>query len=385
MQWLTADEALAILGTKPQTLYANVSRGRIRARPLPDDPRRSLYHSDDVRRLAARHPGRKKDKAVAADAIRWGEPVLASAISTISDGRLLYRGRDAAELSRHASFEETAALLWQAQADEIRHIALADTDGALPSTDAAPLERAFVALAKRAAGDMPSLGRAPAVLQREGFGLIGLFFVSMIGSGSADQPAHERIAQAWRRPEAADAIRRALVLLADHELNASTFAARVAASTGAPLSAAVLAGLSALIGPRHGRSAASMEMLLARARQKDAAAALKETLQTGMPLTAFGHPLYREAGDVRAAALLERIEPPPHYRQLEQAAWEMLGERPNVDFALTALTETYALPADTPLLLFALARIAGWLAHALEQAETGTLIRPRAEFLPPPG
>ncbi len=210
MQWLTADEALAILGTKPQTLYANVSRGRIRARPLPDDPRRSLYHSDDVRRLAARHPGRKKDKAVAADAIRWGEPVLASAISTISDGRLLYRGRDAAELSRHASFEETAALLWQAQADEIRHIALADTDGALPSTDAAPLERAFVALAKRAAGDMPSLGRAPAVLQREGFGLIGLFFVSMIGSGSADQPAHERIAQAWRRPEAADAIRRAL-------------------------------------------------------------------------------------------------------------------------------------------------------------------------------
>ncbi len=164
MQWLTADEALAILGTKPQTLYANVSRGRIRARPLPDDPRRSLYHSDDVRRLAARHPGRKKDKAVAADAIRWGEPVLASAISTISDGRLLYRGRDAAELSRHASFEETAALLWQAQADEIRHIALADTDGALPSTDAAPLERAFVALAKRA--DRPFAPQALARIRR---------------------------------------------------------------------------------------------------------------------------------------------------------------------------------------------------------------------------
>src|SRR6218665_731149 len=92
--WITAEEALRQLGTKPQTLYANVSRGRIRAKPDPADPRRSLYQADDVKRLAARHSGRRQSAAVAAEAIRWGDPVLPTAISAISQERLFYRGRD---------------------------------------------------------------------------------------------------------------------------------------------------------------------------------------------------------------------------------------------------------------------------------------------------
>ena len=93
MSWLTAEQALELLGTKSQTLYANVSRGRIRAKPDPKDTRRSLYFGDDIKRLAERQAGRRKSEAVAAEAIRWGDPVLASSLSTVADGRLsLTRG-----------------------------------------------------------------------------------------------------------------------------------------------------------------------------------------------------------------------------------------------------------------------------------------------------
>ncbi len=177
-------------------------------------------------------------------------------------------------------------------------------------------------------------------------------------------------------------IRRVLVLLADHELNASAFATRVAASTGAPLSAAILAGLSTLIGPRHGRAATVAAAIVAQARQIGAEAAIKDQLRQGTQFHLFGHPLYRETGDIRASALLEHLDLPALYRDLERSAADILGEKPNVDFALAAVTEIYELPPDAPLFLFALARIAGWLAHALEQADSGSLIRPRAEFTP---
>ena len=112
MDWLTAAEALTLLGTQPQTLYANVSRGRIKARPDPADSRRSLYRGDDVRRMAARTPGRRREEAVAREAMQWGEPVLRTAISTVTHGRLFYRGQDAATLAEAATLEDIATLLW---------------------------------------------------------------------------------------------------------------------------------------------------------------------------------------------------------------------------------------------------------------------------------
>ncbi len=382
MNWLTAEEALSILQTKPQTLYANVSRGRIRSKPLPDDPRRSLYRSEDVHRLADRRPGRKRDSVVAADTIRWGHPIMRSGISTIVDGRLLYRGCDAVELSETATLEEVAALLWQMNFNY--------TVGSLKERQLnrhqpqfAPLERLFTVFAIRAANDLPSSGRSAAILLQEAFGLLQLFHNAVLDVSSSNVPMHERIASAWQKPEASDVIRRVLVLLADHELNASAFAARVAASTGAPLSAAVLAGLSTLIGPRHGRAATAATTIIAQARQIGAEATIKDLLRQGTQFHLFGHPLYGESGDIRASALLKHLELPAPYRDLEQGAADILGEKPNVDFALAAVTEIYGLPSDAPLLLFALARIAGWLAHALEQVDSGSLIRPRAEFTSP--
>jgi citrate synthase len=206
-------------------------------------------------------------------------------------------------------------------------------------------------------------------------------------AGPGADPAHERLAAKWRVPEAADLIRRTLVLLADHELNVSTFAARVVVSTGASLAAGTLAGLMALGGPRHGGAAAAVRVLAGDvgAEGTGAVAALREWLGEGRGVPGFGHRLYPQ-GDARAEALLTRLDVPPAYAALRLAALEVVGEVPNVDFALAAIEARYRLPADAPAVLFALGRSTGWLAHMLEQAATGAVIRPRARYTGvPPG
>jgi citrate synthase len=177
-------------------------------------------------------------------------------------------------------------------------------------------------------------------------------------------------------------LRRTLVLLADHELNASTFAARVVVSTGASLAAGTLAGLAALGGPRHGGAALAVRVLAedVGAEGEGAVTALREWLGEGRGVPGFGHPLYPD-GDVRAKALLERFDVPPAYMALRRAALEVAGEEPNVDFALAAIAARYRLPADAPTVLFALGRSVGWLAHMQEQAASGAVIRPRARYV----
>src|SRR5579859_424978 len=114
--WIDRATALATLGVRAQTLYAYVSRGRIGARPDPGDPRRSLYRAADIAALRGRRSRRSQD--IAASALSWGEPSIATAISTVRDGRLVYRGHDAADLAMTATLEDVARLLWQAS-DEV--------------------------------------------------------------------------------------------------------------------------------------------------------------------------------------------------------------------------------------------------------------------------
>jgi citrate synthase len=377
MAWITAADALALLGVRPQTLYANVSRGRIRAKPDPGDPRRSLYHGDDINRLSARSAGRRAAATVAAEAIDWGAPVLASAISTVARGRPWYRGRDAILLAETLTLEAVAALLWEV--GDVRFDAKRDPVSAGADRHP-PLVAALFALSRRVADDIPSLGRSRAVLAAEAAGLLGEVFDAMVAVGPSSAPLHFRLATAWGVASAADCLRRALVLLADHELNASTFAARVAASTGAPLSACLIAGLSTLAGPLHGGASAGMLLLSDAARLSNAEDAVRAWLAQGRPLPTFGHPLY-PSGDPRAAALLAGFEPSPVFAALRRAVEAMTGEQPNVDFALAALADRFGLPRDAGFVLFALARSVGWIAHALEQSATGHLIRPRARYV----
>ena len=217
---------------------------------------------------------------------------------------------------------------------------------------------AYRAVAELAATDLPANGRSLTLLLRDAARTVSFLAGALAAPGT--DPVHERLARQWGRPEAADPIRRALVLLAEHELNASTFAARVTASTGAPLSAAVLAGLAALSGPLHGTASQSLAGLVEEARR-----------------------LRPEA-----AALMASFAMPPHLAALAEAGERLSGEKPNIDFALTGLTAAFGLSDDAPLTIFALARSVGWLAHALEQVETGALIRPRAHYVgvePPVG
>jgi citrate synthase len=375
MSWITSAQALAILKVQPQTLYANVSRGKIRTRPSPADSRRSLYHGEDVKALAGRNAGRRSVAEVATHTISFGEPVLASGLSTIAEGRLWYRGEDAVALAESASLEETAALLWQAS--PVAFEASATARGAPRPSNS--FESALLALARRASHDFPTGGRSGAMLRREAAGLVGTLATAMLGGGRSDGlPLHERVAEAWQVPGAADLIRRVLVLLADHELNASTFAARTAASTGAPLAAGLLAGLSTLAGPRHGGAALAMQALAETARRVGARRAVHDWLSRGHALPAFGHPLYPE-GDARARALLARFELPAVFAELREAIAVLSDEEPNVDFALAALAAD-GFPANAPLTLFAIARSVGWIAHMLEQTERGDLIRPRALY-----
>jgi citrate synthase len=179
--------------------------------------------------------------------------------------------------------------------------------------------------------------------------------------------------------EQSDILRMTLVLLADHELNPSTFAARVAASTRASFAACCIAGYATLTGPFHGEAAAHAVTYLRNALQSGVQEALALAQRDGLITFGIGHKLYPD-GDPRAAALLAALEPSPLLKNAIAMAEERVGAPANIDMALAALTVQLDLPETAPFVLFATARMAGWLAHANEQMEQGTPIRPRARY-----
>ena len=376
VDWLDADQVLERLGIRPQTLYAYVSRGRIEAAAHPQDPRRSLYRASDVAALAQKKARGRRAADVAAEAIAWGEPVLPSAITTVAGGRLWYRGRDAVLLSEQGLTLENVGRLLRGG----HGAALKSSRRSEPPVADSARARLFLTLAARAGREPPARGRAPLALAMEAADLLEAVVDAATGQ-AGEGPAHARFAAAWGLDATgADLVRRTLVLLADHELNASTFAARVAASTGASLSAACLAGLSALSGPLHGGMAARVEAFVEEAERRDPAHAVSARLARGASMPGFDHPLYPD-GDPRAAALLAAFEAPPLLAELRLATETATGLAPNIDFALVTLARTLKLPPDAPFILFATARSAGWAAHAIEQLQTGRLIRPRARYV----
>lgn len=363
-EWLSREEALAKLGVRPQTLYAYVSRGFIERRADAADPRRSEYRGGDILALTNRRARGRRTASIAASAMAWGEPVIPTRISTVAHGQLIFRGHRASDLADHATLEDVAALLWE------------QTAAAFPAAtgDSDP----FRALAALITGAKPMIGRAPAKLAQEASVAIAAIAGAFGAAGGA--PMHERLARGWSLDAAGtDLVRRALVLLADHELNPSTFAARVAASTGSPMAACLMAGLSTLAGPKHGGAGAALAALAAEARANGVDAAVARWLAAGQGLPGFGHPLYPH-GDPRAAALLPLVALDPALIELRDVVMDATEALPNIDFALLATSVALGLPADAPFRLFAIARGVGWAAHAIEQSASGAVIRPRAQY-----
>jgi citrate synthase len=366
-KWIEANEALALLRVKPQTLYAYVSRGRIAVAPDPADPRRSLYDADDVAQIIARRARGRAPKRIAASALDWGEPSVPTRVSTVRRGALIYRGKNAMDFARAATLEEAAQLLWESKS------------AVAFRADARPKGNAFETLAARIAAAKPMPLCAPDDVRKEAAQIVDLI-AQACGAEPGEAPLHQRIARGWGRAAAAEPLRQALVAMADHDINASTFAARVAASTGAALAACVLAGLCALSGPRHGGAFALLRRALDCAREKGCAVAVEKALAHGGPAPGFGHPLYPH-GDPRAALMLEALTLDPLLAEFCALMTTRAQALPNCDFGLVSMALMLDLPADAPFKLFLIGRSVGWCAHAMEQNASGELIRPRGRYI----
>ncbi|WP_426664302.1 citrate synthase family protein [Rhodanobacter aciditrophus] len=391
--YLSARDAAARLGISLATLYAYVSRGKVDSRPGPDGRSRE-YLAEDIERLIERRQAGRGAAQGAAHSLTWGLPVLETRISLIRPHGHYYRGRPAIELARDgASLEDVARLLWEC-GDRDPFAATPPAwppavQGLLRQRGLPPLERTVAALPLLSLAAPCSHSTDPLQLRNGAASLLRETAALVCAAKPSRRPVHRVFAASWR-PAAGQAdplLRAALVLCADHELNASAFATRVAASTGAGLHAAACAGLAALSGPRHGGATARAYALIRQAmRERHPDNHVRERLRQGDELPGFGHPLYPD-GDPRAALLLcmlsasrPRLPGMARVQRLVDAAAACCGRAPSLDFALAAAALLHGQDADAALSLFAAGRMAGWLAHALEQQEAGGLIRPRANY-----
>jgi citrate synthase len=390
---LTAQEAAGELGVSLATLYAYVSRGLIASEPGPGGKRARLYAADDVRRLRDRKASRRDPDREARRAVRWGAPVLDSALTLIDGGELFYRGHSAVALAEVRTVEEVAALIWTGRMDGVANDVRAEVPVAARPLLAAglpPLDAMQAVLALGAAEDAAAWDLRPASVARTGARILRLLAAVALGVPAIEGGVARALADGWApgHPEAERLLSACLVLCAEHELNVASFTARCVASAAGTPWAAVAAGLGALQGTRHAGYVRQVEALLAEADASgDARATVADRMRRGEHIPGFGHRLYPD-GDPRAVALLRMAEAAfpdgagvGAVLRMMDAAWALYGERPTVELGLIAIARELGLPAGAPLLLFALGRTIGLIGHAIEQYEAGTLIRPRAQYV----
>ncbi|HTC97340.1 MAG TPA: citrate synthase family protein [Bradyrhizobium sp.] len=393
--YLSAREAAAELAISPATLYAYVSRGLIRSEPAPDS-RSHRYRAEDVRGLKER----RAPSTVEPRGFRSFDPdlpVMDSAIATITEEGAIYRGVNCVDLSEKDTLEHTATLLWDVTgvdpfaADNCPHVSDEMRAIAEAARRAAPIDRAIAVLALATSADPGAFTRAPEGRAMVGARIVRLLVATMLNAEPSSELLHQQIAKAWApdNKHAPDLIRRALVLLADHELNASTFTVRCAASTGLNLYDSVIAGLAALKGPMHGGAGVLASRLVKTLIDQDAEPVIRERVALGERFAGFGHGVYKR-GDPRAMSLLNALTRAgaarKFTREVPERIAEATGEFVNIDYALAVLAHSLRLAPGSELRLFAMARTVGWIAHASEQLQFGRLIRPRARYVgPAPG
>ncbi len=398
-RYLTASEAAKQLGVSLPTLYAYVSRGLIRSEAGGNIRKQRLYHGEDIQRLKERKEQRRDPTRATGQALHWGAPLLESALTFINEGHLSYRGYDAVTLATQNTVEEVAALLWVGDI----HAPIAAFHETLTKPDRIQLEKIIsqvrpypliesfhMALLMASSADSAAYDLRPVAVAQTGGRILRLLTAVACGAVAENGIVHS-LARSWapsQQTKAGKLLNAALVLMADHELNISSFTARCAASAGATPYMAAMAGLSALQGVKHGGSVSRAEALLIEIRTPDnVESLLSRRLKHGENIPGFGHQLYPE-GDPRARALLQIMaETMPRSSALSlsnaviEKVRDLTGEEPNSDFALATLARLLNLPEGHGLGIFALGRTLGWLAHAIEQYRSDRLIRPRARYV----
>jgi citrate synthase len=399
---LESDEAARRLGVKVSTLYAYVSRGLLVSHPAGSG-RRSLFDIDEVERLARRS---RQGKAVETRMV-----TITTGITQLTEDGPIYRGRRATDLATGWRYEQAAEWLWGVDGE-----GSADPPGDAPvsTADAAPTidadwsalvlgrppevgtsDRIRWAVVMAGALDPLRADLRPETVIRTARRLTASM-VDVLGTPGGGPQAEgsmaERLASALTPEPTAQlikAVNAAMVLMADHELAASTMAVRIAASTRADIYDAVLAALGTIAGPLHGGASQLAYSLLVDAEREGVERALDDTLRWQRVLPGFGHSVYKH-GDPRFAVLLRLFE---HLAAPEQV--ELVGSLveladthsiplPNVDLAMAAIAWSTGMAPDAGRTLFTVARVAGWVAHYLEElGERPLRFRARAVYAAP--
>lgn len=393
--WILASEAARRLDVKVSTLYSYVSRGLLRSRHDAGS-RRSLFNAEEVQTLRRVHTRRTREQELAFE----------SAVTVLGTDRPIYRGLDAVQLANTHTFEQVAEHLWgmgeaavsppwRARSD-IAGAALA-VQSQFPD-EATLIDRIEIIVTLLAASDPLRSNTDPDAVPFTARSMIAALIdhlpdASGVGQhcdepGSVAQRLWSRLTPAPSSMADLSVLNSAMVLLADHELAASTVAARVAASVRADPYSVVTAGLGVLRGPMHGGDIRRTEELLGNIVDVGSAdRVLGAMLQRGQSVPGVGHLAYT-GRDGRCDSLLEtlhRTYPSSPFLQAAQAVRRhIVGKPANVDLALAAFTGTAGMVPGAGEGIFAISRIAGWLAHAMEEYRFPTRLRPRAIYLERP-
>lgn len=402
---LTTRETAERLGVKPETVYAYVSRGQLSSNRAPGG-RGSTFDAAEVDALA-RRTGRREPTTPA------GALTFPTGITLIESDRYFFRGVDATELARRYAYEEVAQWLWTGELRPgIRFTAPAESlaaarraVGALPS-HCGSTDRLRVAVVAAAAADPLRFDLSREAVLGGARSLIPTLAAALptVAGGDEEEEAAEGTAppglarQLWPkltgRPadEASLAVLdTALGLLIDHDLAASTLAARVAASARAHPYAVVSAGLGVLEGPLHGAASGLAHRMLAEVLERGGAApVVADHLRSGRRVPGLGHRLY-PGEDPRAHTLFALLGDVPRAAPALAAARDVVATtarhtplHANVDLALAVLSVSSGMAVEAGETVFAISRTAGWIAHALEEyGERPLRMRPSGHYTGP--
>lgn len=388
---LSTEEAAARLGVKKETIYAYVSRG-ILSRDKAVDGKASTFDADEVDRLRRErvggHPGRL-------------EAPVTTAIADIRDGIVEYRGTSITTLANaRTSYEQAASLLWDVPFDEPwtapQNItrAVASAASILPP-EATLIDQLLASTVMAAAHDPFRNDRRPESAATSMRHLVAATIEALPSLKPTASKANASIAdRLWPRLTTAARtnawiLDQTLMVMADHGMASSTLAARIAASTRAGPHAAVIAALGALNGPLHGAASLAVHNLLLDAEQSGPEAAIANALRTNGKVPGIGHFVHRTE-DPRFAIMMRSIDQStlsPRRVAVVSDMIDLTSERisapHNIDFSLGSLTYVTGMEADAGELIFAIARIAGWVAHTLEEYEQAPLrFRPVGQYNP---